>query len=61
MEKAYRALPEEFYTLSGLKVVGPSNVAAWCQAIKACGAPDMQEYMSGSGRLSMQCLTKGLK
>ena len=55
----YKAMPEEFYTWSGLPPVTPNNVEKWLQAVKKslCKTrTHVQEYFSGSGRLSLSAI-----
>lgn len=50
----YKAMPELFYSGTGLGVVRPENVMAWVSVCKDVGvSPLLQECMSGSGKLSL--------
>ena len=58
----YRAMPEEFYTKTGRRVVTPDNVEHWLSEISSQGQPTchFMELYSGSGRLSLAVATTGL-
>ena len=61
MQSYYRAMPEEFYMLSGLKVVTPLNAREWCDVVRGqFKTLDLSETMSGSGRLTLTAYTCGL-
>ena len=62
MSKYYDAMPEEFYTLSGLTVVSPTNCFHWIDRMAKHGYKTFHfsECMSGSGRLSLGCLMGGM-
>ena len=64
LNKVYRALPEEFYTQSGLPVITPDNMHDFIKHMKENGHIfifDLQELCSGSGRLSLTAFHKGMK
>ena len=56
--KYYRAMPEEFYTFSGLPVVTADNLAEWA-AHMLVPSFDALEVFSGSGRLSKVAFEEG--
>ena len=61
MTEKYEAMPEEFYSTSGLPIVTPDNFDAFMTAHVAESITwDLQERCSGSGRLSAQALKEGL-
>ena len=61
MTEKYEAMPEEYYTQSGLPVVTPQNFEAFMAAHKDVDITwDLQERCSGSGRLSSQARVEGL-
>eukprot|EP00438_Fugacium_kawagutii_P029807 Skav231475 [mRNA] locus=scaffold1100:530653:539709:- [translate_table: standard] len=62
LRREYRAMPEEFYTKSGRRVVTPDNVDQWLKELRRDGKPEchFMELYSGSGRLSLAMATAGL-
>ena len=54
LKKKYRALPDIFYTKTGLPVISPSTIRTWLRrwAPVACFTVLLWEMCSGSGRLS---------
>mgnify|MGYP001305146696 CR=1 FL=1 len=61
LKQRYKAIPEEFYTRSGLEVVTPDNFEEWLTQHKDLQAAwAFQEQWSGSGRLSLTALRSGL-
>ena len=59
--KKYKAMPEQFYTQTGLPVVTPENFDAFMAAHKDFNTTwDLQERCSGSGSLSAQAHKEGL-
>ena len=61
LRRRYRAIPEEFYTTTGLCPVTPSNFSQWFAKAKGKGLRwHAWEIFSGSGRLSLILLMAGL-
>ena len=61
MSKYYDAMPEEFYSLLKLHVIGPEEAEAWCKQIsRSFKTLHFAESMSGSGRLSLTALLSGM-
>ena len=60
LSRYYRAMPEEFYSTTGLPVIGPDNLSAWLTAVEPFGTPAMQEFMPCSSRLTLHCWKAGL-
>ena len=61
LKKRYRAIPEEFYTKSGLRPVRPENFNKWFSRMKGKGLRwHFWEWFSGSGRLSFIMMAAGL-
>ena len=56
----YKDIPEEFYTFTGLPVVTPHNINGWISIMTHFPTTDLQEFCSGSGRLSLGSLYEGL-
>ena len=58
----YRSMPEEFYSDTKLPVVTPSNCQQWIHGLKKLGLTvEMQEFCSGSSRLSLAGYKEGLR
>ena len=61
LRKRYRAIPEEYYTKSGLRPITPNNFQKWFSRAKGRGLKwHFWEVCSGSGRLSLTLLLAGL-
>ena len=61
LKKRYKAIPEEFYTKSGLRPVRPENFNRWFSRMKGKGLRwHFWEWFSGSGRLSFIVMAAGL-
>lgn len=61
LKKKYQAMPEEFYTRSGLKLITPKNFPKWFKHAKGRQLKwHFWELFSGSGRLSLVMLIAGL-
>ncbi|CAK9078864.1 1-alkyl-2-acetylglycerophosphocholine esterase [Durusdinium trenchii] len=61
LKKRYKAIPEEFYTKSGLTPVTPKNFDSWFKRVRGRGLRwHFWELFSGSGRLSLTLLLAGL-
>ncbi len=61
LRKRYRAIPEEFYSTTGLCPVTPENFKQWFSKAKGKGLRwHAWEIFSGSGRLSLILLMAGL-
>ena len=61
LKKHYKAIPEEFYTKSGLRPVRPENFNKWFSRMKGKGLRwHFWEWFSGSGRLSFIMMAAGL-
>eukprot|EP00435_Cladocopium_sp_Y103_P052779 s971_g16.t1 len=61
LRKKYRAMPEEYYTRTGLKPVTPKNFPKWFMHAKGKKLRlHFWEVFSGSGRLSLTMLLAGL-
>ena len=61
LKRRYRALPEEFYSKTGMKPVTPWNFRKWMQKTKGKGLRwHAWELFSGTGRLSLILLMAGL-
>ena len=61
LKKRYQAMPEEFYTKSGLRPVTPSNFRRWFKHAKGRGLRwHAWELFSGTGRLSLILMMAGL-
>ena len=61
LKKRYKAIPEEFYTKSGLRPVRPENFNKWFSRMKGRGLRwHFWEWFSGSGRLSFIMMAAGL-
>ena len=67
-DRYYKALPECFYQMTSLLVVTPTNAKQWLQRISALKLTnklhhhlDLQEYFSGSSRLSFTGFKLGLR
>ena len=61
LRRRYRAIPEEFYTTTGLCPVTPENFPQWFSRSKGKGLRwHAWEIFSGSGRLSLVLLMAGL-
>ena len=61
LNKRYKAIPEEFYTKSGLRPVTPKNFKRWFNMARGRGLRwHFWELCSGSGRLSLTLLLAGL-
>ena len=58
----YKAIPEEFYTKSGRRVIKPKNVEKWLQQTSSHKGLRwrFQEMCSGSGRLSLLLMLTGM-
>ena len=60
-KKSYKAIPEEFYSCSGRKVIRPENCLAWLSVTSSKRLRwQFQELCSGSGRLSLTLLLTGM-
>ena len=60
-KKKYCAIPEEFYTQTGRRLITPQNAEKWLQQIRKKGFKvQFWEWCSGSGRLSLMTLLAGL-
>ena len=61
LNKRYKAIPEEYYSKSGLTPVTPGNFKAWFSKTRGRGLRwHAWELCSGSGRLSLCLLMAGL-
>ena len=61
LNKRYKAIPEEYYTRSGLTPVTPGNFKSWFSKTRGRGLRwHAWELCSGSGRLSLCLLMAGL-
>ncbi|CAL1138133.1 unnamed protein product [Cladocopium goreaui] len=61
LRKRYRAIPEEYYSKSGLRPITPNNFQKWFSRAKGRGLKwHFWEVCSGSGRLSLTLLLAGL-
>ena len=61
LNRRYKAIPEEYYTKTGLHPVTPQNFNTWFAKAKGRGLPwHAWEICSGSGRLSLVLLLAGL-
>ena len=61
LAKKYRAMPEEYYTRSGLRPITPKNFRKWFNQAKGKKLRwHFWEIFSGSGRLSLIMLLAGL-
>ena len=61
LNRRYKAVPEEFYSKTGLHPVTPQNFGSWFAKAKGRKLKwHMWELASGSGRLSLICLMAGL-
>ena len=61
LRKKYKAMPEEYYTRTGLKPVTPKNFPKWFVHAKGKKLRwHFWEVFSGSGRLSLTMLVAGL-
>eukprot|EP00435_Cladocopium_sp_Y103_P076100 s59_g76.t1 len=61
LRKKYKAMPEEYYTRTGLKPVTPKNFSKWFMHAKGKKLRwHFWEVFSGSGRLSLTMLLAGL-
>ena len=61
LRKKYKAIPEEYYTRTGLKPVTPKNFPKWFMQAKGKKLRwHFWEVFSGSGRLSLTMLIAGL-
>ena len=61
LRKRYKAIPEEFYTTTGLCPVTPENFSQWFSKARGKGLRwHAWEIFSGSGRLSLVLLMAGL-
>ena len=59
--KKYEAIPEEYYTKSGMRPITPGNFQNWFSRAKGRGLRwHFQEICSGSGRLSLVALLSGM-
>ena len=57
----YEGLHEEFYTLTKLPVITPSNMTSWCDDVATLAEPlHFQEMHSGSGTLTLMVCGCGL-
>ena len=62
MESYYKAMPERFYSQSGLPVITPDNVKDWVDImLRAKQSADFAELFSGSSGLSLSCLDAGIR
>ena len=61
LKRRYKAIPEEFYSKSGMTPVTPENFRSWFGKMKGRGLRwHFWELFSGSGRLSLTLLLAGL-
>ena len=61
LKKRYQAIPEEYYSKSGLRPITPSNFHRWFSCARKRGLKwHFWEVFSGSGRLSLTLLLAGL-
>ena len=61
LNKRYQAIPEEYYSKSGLRPITPSNFHRWFGMARKRGLKwHFWEVFSGSGRLSLTLLLAGL-
>ena len=60
LNRQYKAIREEYYTMSGYLPVTPENFHQWRQTTKAKRKTQFCEICSGSGRLSYIALLAGL-
>ena len=56
----YRAMPEEFHSMTDLVIITPANVHAWLKVMSSLHI-HAQECMSGSSRLSLTLLANGFR